>query len=123
MAATDRPSARRGGVGGKKAGGIGKGLIAVFLPGIELAGVLFGLASTLTGIPIIGAVAAMGGLALALLGIYWCNYRWCAGLAYLGFCEAVKNFSHSSKSSILNIDRPNWFVSAAEVIQRTSPVR
>jgi hypothetical protein len=56
-------------VGGKKAGGVGKALIAVFLPGIVLAGVLFGLASTLSGIPIIGAVAAMGGLALALLGI------------------------------------------------------
>ncbi len=56
-------------VGGKKAGGIVKGLIAVFLLGIVLAGALFGLASTLTGIPVIGYVAAMGGLTLALLGI------------------------------------------------------
>jgi hypothetical protein len=56
-------------VGGKKAGGVGKGLIAVFLLGIVLACALFGIASTLTGIPVIGYVAAMGGLTLALLGI------------------------------------------------------
>lgn len=56
-------------VDGKKAGGVGKDLIAVFLPGIVLTGALFGLASMLTGIPVIGYVAAMGGLTLALLGI------------------------------------------------------
>lgn len=37
--------------------------------GVVLAGVLFGLASALTGIPVIGAVTAMGWQALALLGI------------------------------------------------------
>lgn len=56
-------------LGGKKAGGVGKGLIAVFLPGIVIAGSFYAAASMLTGFPIIGAIVAMGGLALALLGI------------------------------------------------------
>ena len=56
-------------VGGKKAGGIGAGLMAVFLPGIVLGAGLFFLASSLTGIPILGAVAAAGGIVLSLVGV------------------------------------------------------
>ncbi len=56
-------------VGGKKSGGVGKALLAVFLPGVLLAVALFMLASTMTGLPIIGAVAGMGGIVFALIGI------------------------------------------------------
>ena len=56
-------------VGGKKAGGIGAGLMAVFLPGIVLGIALFFLASSLTGIPILGAIAATGGIVLSLVGV------------------------------------------------------
>ena len=56
-------------VGGKKAGGVGGALMAVFLPGIILAGGLFMMASMMTGLPVIGALAGMGGLVFALLGI------------------------------------------------------
>ena len=56
-------------VGGKKAGGIGGAIIAVFLPGIVAGIILFVLASAMTGLPIIGAVAGMGGVALSLIHI------------------------------------------------------
>ncbi|MDA0788144.1 MAG: hypothetical protein O2780_01655 [Proteobacteria bacterium] len=56
-------------VGGKKAGGVGKALLAVFLPGIILAVALFMLASMMTGLPVIGALAGLGGIVFALLGI------------------------------------------------------
>lgn len=56
-------------VGGKKAGGVGKALLAVFLPGVLLAVALFMMASAMTGLPIIGAVAGMGGIVFALIGI------------------------------------------------------
>jgi hypothetical protein len=56
-------------VGGKKAGGVGKAMMAVFLPGILFAAGLFFLASSLTGIPIVGAIAGMGGLVLVLVQI------------------------------------------------------
>lgn len=63
-------------VGGKKAGGVGKAMLAVFLPGVLLAAGLFFVASSLTGIPIVGAIAGMGGLVLVLVQIgpllvYW----------------------------------------------------
>lgn len=53
-------------VGGKKAGGMGAAVVAVFLPGILIGGCLFVIAATLTGIPLIGAVAGAGGFALAV---------------------------------------------------------
>lgn len=56
-------------VGGKKSGGIGKALAAVFLPGIVFALLLFVLASTLSGMPLIGAIAGAGGLVLSLAHI------------------------------------------------------
>lgn len=54
-------------VGGYKAGGVGPGLIAAFAPAAVLGGLLFFLASALTGLPLIGAVAGIGGTALALI--------------------------------------------------------
>jgi hypothetical protein len=56
-------------VGGKKSGGVGNAIIAVFLPGLIVAAVLFVLASSLTGIPLLGAVAGAGGFILSLAHI------------------------------------------------------
>lgn len=53
-------------VGGKKAGGIGAATTAVFLPGVLIGGCLFVIAASLTGFPLIGAVAGVGGFALAV---------------------------------------------------------
>jgi hypothetical protein len=52
-------------VGGRKAGGVGPAVIAAFLPGILVGAILFVLASALTGIPLLGAVAGLGGMAIA----------------------------------------------------------
>jgi hypothetical protein len=54
-------------VGGKKAGGIGPAILAVLLPGILLGVVLFFLASSLTGIPLLGFFAGLGGVVFALM--------------------------------------------------------
>jgi len=56
-------------VGGKKSGGVGGALAAVFLPGIVFGIILFAFASSLSGLPIIGAIAGAGGLVLSLVGI------------------------------------------------------
>jgi hypothetical protein len=56
-------------VGGRRAGGLGNALIACILPGILFSVALFFLASTLTLVPLLGFVAAAGGLVLALAHI------------------------------------------------------
>lgn len=56
-------------VGGKKSGGVGNAIVAVFLPGIVFGVLLFVLAASLTGIPILGAIAGVGGITLALVHI------------------------------------------------------
>lgn len=56
-------------VGGRKAGGIGPAVIAAFLPGLLFAAALFVLASMLTGFPLLGAIAGLGGMAIALAHI------------------------------------------------------
>ena len=56
-------------VGGKSAGGVGAALLAAFLPALVLGITLFALATTFTGFPIIGMIAGMGGLVLAMAGI------------------------------------------------------
>jgi len=56
-------------VGGKKSGGVGSAIIAVFLPAIILGIALFLLAGSLTGLPIIGALAGLGGFAMSLTHI------------------------------------------------------
>jgi hypothetical protein len=52
-------------IGGKKAGGVGAAIMAVFLPAIVFGALLFMMASVLTGMPLIGAVAGAGGFVLA----------------------------------------------------------
>jgi hypothetical protein len=56
-------------VGGRKAGGVGAAIAAAFLPAVVLGAALFALATLITGIPLIGAVAAMGGAVIALAHI------------------------------------------------------
>lgn len=53
-------------VGGKKAGGVGKAIAAVLLPGVFLGFLLFSLATTISGLPLIGAIAGAGGFILTL---------------------------------------------------------
>ena len=52
-------------VGGRKAGSLRNAVLAVFLPGVLFGALLFAFATTLTGIPLLGAVAGAGGLLLA----------------------------------------------------------
>jgi len=56
-------------VGGKKAGGVGAAIVAVFLPAIVIGGVLFVLAAVISSVPLIGAIAGMGGLILSLFNV------------------------------------------------------
>lgn len=56
-------------VGGKVAGGVGSGLLAALLPGVLLAVILFFAGTFLTGIPMVGAIAAMGTFILILINI------------------------------------------------------
>ncbi len=53
-------------VGGKKSGGALGAIMAVFLPGLVMGMGLFFCASLLTGMPLIGVLAGMGGLVFAL---------------------------------------------------------
>lgn len=53
-------------VGGRKAGGVGNAIAAALLPAVVLGAALFAFATLITGIPLIGAVAGMGGAAIAL---------------------------------------------------------
>ena len=48
-------------VGGRQAGGVGAAIAAVILPAIIFGVLLFALVSTISGIPLIGAVAGAGG--------------------------------------------------------------
>lgn len=52
-------------VGGRKAGGLGNAVIAVFLPAVIFGVALFFLSSFLTGMPLVGIIAGAGGFALA----------------------------------------------------------
>jgi hypothetical protein len=47
-------------VGGRKAGGVGTALAAVLLPAVVVAGVMFLLATALTGMPVLGVIAGFG---------------------------------------------------------------
>jgi hypothetical protein len=53
-------------VGGRKAGTVGDAILAVLLPAFVFGALLFFLASLLSGLPVIGVIAATGGLVLAL---------------------------------------------------------
>ena len=51
-------------VGGRKAGGVGRAILAALVPAFVSAVLLFVLATLLTAMPLIGAVAAAGGFVL-----------------------------------------------------------
>jgi hypothetical protein len=53
-------------VGGRKSGGVGNAILAALLPGIIIGVATFFLASLLTGFPLFGFMAGMGGTTLAL---------------------------------------------------------
>jgi hypothetical protein len=56
-------------VGGKKAGGVGAAILAVFLPAIALSLFCFVFATVLTGLPLIGVAAGTGGFFLSATGV------------------------------------------------------
>ncbi len=56
-------------VGGKVAGGISAGMMAALLPALVLSIALFAAGALLTGIPLIGAIAAGGTLLLIVVHI------------------------------------------------------
>ncbi len=56
-------------VGGKKAGGVGDAILAVFLPGLVLAGILFVSSTFLVGLPGVGALMAATGLLFYVLNV------------------------------------------------------
>jgi hypothetical protein len=56
-------------VGGRKAGGVGNAIVAVFLPGIVFVVALFLMAASLIGIPLIGMAAGAGGLMLSVMHV------------------------------------------------------
>lgn len=56
-------------VGGKKAGGVGDAILAVFLPGLILAGLLFVSSTFLIGLPGVGALMAATGFLFYILNI------------------------------------------------------
>jgi hypothetical protein len=47
-------------VGGRKAGSVGTALLAVLLPALIVAGMMFLAATALTGMPLLGAIAGFG---------------------------------------------------------------
>jgi len=56
-------------VGGKKAGGVKRAIIATFLPAVINAVLFFILGTLLTHMAIFGFIAAIGGVALGLINI------------------------------------------------------
>jgi len=53
-------------VGGQKAGSVSAALFAAVLPALLFGLALFALATSLTGVPLLGVLAGAGGLILAL---------------------------------------------------------
>jgi hypothetical protein len=56
-------------VGGRKAGGVARAILAALVPAILAAIALFALGTALTGVPLIGVVAGMGGFALVAVHV------------------------------------------------------
>jgi len=54
-------------VGGKIAGSVMRGIVAALLPGLLLAGCLFAFGSMFTGLPVVGAIIAGGGVLLYII--------------------------------------------------------
>lgn len=53
-------------VGGKKAGGVWNGFLAVIIPSVLVGFIMFFLAGTLTGLPLVGVLAGAGALLFSL---------------------------------------------------------
>lgn len=53
-------------VGGRAAGGVGRAVAAVFLPSIVSAAIIFVFSTSLSGVPLLGALLAAGSLVLTL---------------------------------------------------------
>jgi hypothetical protein len=70
-------------VGGKTAGSVGRAIAAVFLPAIAVACLLFVLGTSMTGLPLIGALAGMGGSS-------WWRPTW-------GRCSSAPSWEASSR--------------------------
>jgi hypothetical protein len=56
-------------VGGRKAGGVGKAIVAAILPGLLLGATMALLATALTGMPLLGAIAGFGTVALVVANV------------------------------------------------------
>jgi hypothetical protein len=56
-------------VGGRKAGNVGTAVGAVLLPALVVAVVMFFLATALTGIPLLGAIAGFGSGVLVVANV------------------------------------------------------
>ena len=54
-------------VGGRKAGGLGNAILAVFLPAIVFGILLAVFATAFTGFPLFAFVTGLGGIAIAIL--------------------------------------------------------
>lgn len=56
-------------VGGRKAGSLGRGILAALVPAIVVGGLAFLLATVLTGMPILGFIAGLGAGALVVASV------------------------------------------------------
>jgi hypothetical protein len=56
-------------VGGRKAGSLGRGVVAALVPAIVVGGLAFLLATVLTGMPILGFIAGLGAGALVVASV------------------------------------------------------
>jgi hypothetical protein len=56
-------------VGGRKAGGVGRAILAALVPAFVVAVLLLMLGTLLTGMPLIGALAAAGGFVLVAVQV------------------------------------------------------
>jgi hypothetical protein len=56
-------------VGGRKAGKVGTAVAAALMPALVVAVVMFFMATALTGMPVLGAIAALGGGVLVVANV------------------------------------------------------
>ena len=56
-------------VGGRKAGGVGTAVLAVMVPALVVGAVMFFAGTLLTGMPVLGTIAALGAGALVLANV------------------------------------------------------
>lgn len=56
-------------VGGKRAGGVGPAIVAALLPCLVLAGGIAVLSTTLTGLPVVGALFGLGTMMILLFHV------------------------------------------------------